>query len=1335
MTWFNDFADDETLAIEELQKKPLKQMPPVKKEVGLFDGAASSPFRGAAAGFAKAEDILAAPIDRVIDHLTYSISDEDDFSKPLDVRKERAGEYLDRKDDARNELILGAVEKLENKQNTGTIGQIGFGVGDYATRALIGSLGGGVVGATALTGTSETNYKYTDLTNKGVDSGTAAKVALVDGGVAAVSTVLPISYGLKGAGAVAKDAALSIGGATALSTAGQAASGEILQSGGYDKQAKEYQVTGQSVGTDLALNALLFGAARGYSHYADKPIQKELETLNNDVDQKATVVQSALAVNRMEFDDAASPVKSADPVQQNNHLKNLNHATENLKAGRPVNVIHEVKGEEKQKPINYESMALPTNAKTIARKAQQEGIDPSVALTISHIETGGSFSHTAKNPTSTAHGLFQIIGPTWKRQGGGDRNNVDEQIKQGFKHIKNANASMRKSLGREPVAHEQYLGHLLGPGGAAKVLKADPNTPLIDVVRKYDSENANAIVNNNGMSGLTVGQAIGKWRTKWNSLSARYGGNGTSTAVGMDGSSYDVATEIRPLSELITSNDALYGVNPNYPAELQPRDRTRAASRQQIESMANDLRPEWLADSPKLSDGAPIIGLDGVVESGNGRTLAIGKAYAEGKADAYLKMVNDYAATRGMDISGIDQPVLVRTRLTDTDRVQFTKLANEADVAQFSAPERAKTDIDRLPDASLINVNNDGSINLDQSMGFVRGFIDQLPQSERANMQTPDGRLSQDGKRRIETALAQNTYGDGNLVARLSENLDDDSKNVLNALLRASPQLSQLGALVRQGGRHANTIATDLAQAAQKLSDIKASGQTVRDYLDQGQLIDDGLSAGARDFLNVFDQNKRSVKAIGEHIQSKIDEIDSMGDPRQGSLFGEELTQVKSVQDQIVEMLSNSSKYGADYINDAAKVAASVYHSTAKKMGITADELFARFPMRITDASSVESGTTFGQSNLSDQIKSADGNDGAFNPDNPNMYHQSKSGVQSLDDFEKQAKEIGVAVSVYEKGDVITLSKIVVPQNERSTGKGSKLMRQLIDYADANSKHIALTPSGDFGGNVSKLKAFYKKFGFVENKGKNKVFQISETMYREAADKTLYQDGTRGSITFSPAKDGSTITLNKDADFSTFVHELGHHFLEMHMQLKEQGALSQNLSKDMDVVMDWAGLNGVAFKDLTPEQSLNLHEKFAETFEQYLSSGKAPTPELKDVFNRFKSWMIQAYKTLQSLIKQTPRAELSQDIVDVMDSMLGAEKVRVASLFDDVIEGDAVANIININPDQEISVSRMRPDGEMEEITMTLSERLDELEAEAKQAEQDALATQTAISCALQFGE
>lgn len=881
MNWLSEIDDSEQQSINQMNAGGLGKAPKQpKKEVGLFDGAATAIPRGVAAGAVKVYDTAKKPFERVADHLQYSIDDvrNGGLDGALDVREKSFSDVHEEKNKDRRDALVMQVEELQDAPNSGLVGNMLFGISDMGTRVLAGAPLG-PVGAALTTGVTEVNYSREDLIQKGVDEDTATTAALIDGGVAAASTVLPLSYGFKGTGGVIKDAALSVGGATALSTAGQYASGQVLESEGYDKQAKKYEITGESVATDVVLNTLMFGGARGASHYLNRtPEQVEADT---------TKVQSALVANEVEFDNAASPVKPSNPVQANNHFKNMDEAQTNLRLGRPVNVQHSVKGEEKQKPVNYETMALPSNAKSIARKAQQEGVNPSVALTISHIETGGRFNHTAKNPTSSAHGLFQILDKTWKGQGGGDRYSVDEQIKQGLKHIKNANASMRKSLGREPVEHEQYLGHLLGPGGAAAVLKADPNAKLIDVVRKYDSKNANDIVNNNGMSGLTVGQAIGKWRNKWNSLSSRYGGNGTSTAMGMDGSSYDFAYEVKSLGDLIASNDTAYGVNPLYPADLQPRDRTREASRQQIENMADDLKPEWLGESAKLSDGAPIIGVDNVVESGNGRTLAINRAYETGKADNYRAYIEKYAAEKGWDISGIDRPVLVRTRLSDTDRVQFTKLANESDVSQFSASERAASDVNRLPDASLLQINGDGTINLDQSMDYVRNFIASLPKAEQGSVITGDGRLSQEGKRRIESAITQHAYGDSSLVTRLAENLDDDSKTVLNALLRAAPQLSQLDALVKQGGRHQNSIAKDLAQAAQKLSDLKANGQTVPDYLNQGQLLEDGLSDGAKQFLNVFDANKRSAKGITENIQSEIDRIEGMGDPRQGSLFGD----------------------------------------------------------------------------------------------------------------------------------------------------------------------------------------------------------------------------------------------------------------------------------------------------------------------------------------------------------------------------------------------------------------------------------------------------------------
>ena len=52
--------------------------------------------------------------------------------------------------------------------------------------------------------------------------------------------------------------------------------------------------------------------------------------------------------------------------------------------------------------------------------------------------------------------------------------------------------------------------------------------------------------------------------------------------------------------------------------------------------------------------------------------------------------------------------------------------------------------------------------------------------------------------------------------------------------------------------------------------------------------------------------------------------------------------------------------------------------------------------------------------------------------------------------------------------------------------------------ADTKGKPIGLTPSADFGGNKARLTKFYKRFGFVPNKGKNKDYTISESMVRPA---------------------------------------------------------------------------------------------------------------------------------------------------------------------------------------------------------------------------------------------
>lgn len=91
----------------------------------------------------------------------------------------------------------------------------------------------------------------------------------------------------------------------------------------------------------------------------------------------------------------------------------------------------------------------------------------------------------------------------------------------------------------------------------------------------------------------------------------------------------------------------------------------------------------------------------------------------------------------------------------------------------------------------------------------------------------------------------------------------------------------------------------------------------------------------------------------------------------------------------------------------------------------------------------------------------------------------------------------GLKIDLMGSGKIVALSRIVVPNDARNSGTGTAVMQRLTRWADQNGKTLALSPSGDFGGNKARLGDFYKRFGFVENKGRAKDYEISETMYRE----------------------------------------------------------------------------------------------------------------------------------------------------------------------------------------------------------------------------------------------
>ena len=118
----------------------------------------------------------------------------------------------------------------------------------------------------------------------------------------------------------------------------------------------------------------------------------------------------------------------------------------------------------------------------IVAGANRAGMDPRIMMAMAAQESG--FNPNAQATTSSAKGLFQFINETWnhmKRKYGNDFTELDKgpfdpeaSALAGALYARE-NAEFLKSAGLPVNATSLYTAHFLGPGGAKKVLEADPN--------------------------------------------------------------------------------------------------------------------------------------------------------------------------------------------------------------------------------------------------------------------------------------------------------------------------------------------------------------------------------------------------------------------------------------------------------------------------------------------------------------------------------------------------------------------------------------------------------------------------------------------------------------------------------------------------------------------------------------------------------------------------------------------------------------------------------------------------------------------------------------------
>lgn len=226
--------------------------------------------------------------------------------------------------------------------------------------------------------------------------------------------------------------------------------------------------------------------------------------------------------------DGISKVKNAVTGEVKKAIQTATTVYDNSKAG-VVNIIHQT--------------------------AQALGFDPDTATTIASIESG--LNPNAKSNTSSAGGLFQLINSTAKENGINDlsqKNNPIVNAQAGINNLKKTAQALHEFLGREATGGELYLGEMLGIGGSKNLLKANPNSPLSQIMSQQ------VLQANPSFRGMTAGQLRQKAESTYQQHSVSVG---KITINAPNSNSKEIAQNInheigRHLSQLVTNSDSGY---------------------------------------------------------------------------------------------------------------------------------------------------------------------------------------------------------------------------------------------------------------------------------------------------------------------------------------------------------------------------------------------------------------------------------------------------------------------------------------------------------------------------------------------------------------------------------------------------------------------------------------------------------------------------------------------------------------------------------------------------------------------------------------------------------
>lgn len=269
----------------------------------------------------------------------------------------------------------------------------------------------------------------------------------------------------------------------------------------------------------MALQGFVFGGDTGETPESIKRKRELIARLTagsrapRNVGEGFNALGDGLAAAVMEYRTKAA---EREAMAKGDALVERNFNAQTASPGNPV-VTSSATGSRATGPA---TVAAPADlAPLFSQKEAAYNLPAGYLARTAQIES--NFNPNAKNPNSSATGLFQFINSTARQYGLDNPRDPAAATAAAARLAADNKAYLSRVLGRDPTAGELYLAHQQGAGGAAKLL-ANPNAPVDSIV------GSQAARLNGGQPGMTANAFAQRWTGKFGNMPVVSPGDGAA---------------------------------------------------------------------------------------------------------------------------------------------------------------------------------------------------------------------------------------------------------------------------------------------------------------------------------------------------------------------------------------------------------------------------------------------------------------------------------------------------------------------------------------------------------------------------------------------------------------------------------------------------------------------------------------------------------------------------------------------------------------------------------------------------------------------------------------